>query len=72
MKKKDSVIIEIEDSGSGIPKEGIDDVFEPLFTTKQQGTGLGLASVRSIINAHGGTISVTSPPTIFKIILPKK
>ena len=69
--KKDSVIIEIEDSGSGIPKEGIDDVFEPLFTTKQQGTGLGLASVRSIINAHGGTISVTSPPTIFKIILPK-
>ncbi|QLH06846.1 sensor histidine kinase [Nitrosopumilus ureiphilus] len=69
--KNDSIIIEIEDSGSGIPKDKVDDIFEPLFTTKQQGTGLGLASVKSIIEAHRGSISVTSPPTIFMIELPK-
>ena len=70
--KNDSVILNIIDSGSGIPKDKIDYIFEPLFTTKQQGTGLGLASVKSIIGAHGGTISVNSPPTTFTIKLPKK
>jgi len=65
------VIITVEDSGPGIPKNKLDEIFEPLYTTKQQGTGLGLASVKSIINAHSGTISVTTPPTIFTISLPK-
>lgn len=68
--KQDSVIIQVQDSGKGISKENMPKVFEPLYTTKQHGTGLGLASVESIIRAHGGTISVTSPPTIFTIILP--
>ncbi len=71
IEKNNSIIIKIEDSGQGISKDTINDVFEPLFTTKQQGTGLGLVSVKSIINAHGGKISVTSPPTIFTITLPK-
>jgi len=65
------IIIQVQDSGKGIPEENLDRVFEPLFTTKQQGTGLGLASVKSIIDAHGGTISVTSPPSIFTMRLPK-
>ena len=52
--------------------KNIGKIFDPLFTTKQQGTGLGLVSVKSIIEAHGGKISVTSPPTIFTITLPKK
>jgi len=65
------IIIQIQDSGEGISKEEIDNIFDPLFTTKQNGTGLGLASVKSIIKSHGGTISVTSPPTIFTITLPK-
>ena len=65
------MILEIEDSGTGISKKDISKVFEPLFTTKQTGTGLGLASVISIINSHGGTISVISSPTIFTITLPK-
>ena len=69
--KDDTILIQVKDSGKGIPKENLDKIFEPLFTTKQQGTGLGLASVKSIIDAHGGIISVTSPPTIFTITLPK-
>ncbi len=67
----DKIQIDFEDSGDGIPKENLDVLFDPLFTTKQTGTGLGLVSVKKIIESHGGTISVTSPPTIFKITLPK-
>ena len=68
---KDGIIIQVKDSGKGIPKQNLDSLFEPLFTTKQQGTGLGLASVKSILESHGGIISVTSPPTVFTITLPK-
>lgn len=69
--EKDEVIIQVKDSGKGIPKEDLDKIFEPLFTTKQTGTGLGLAGVKLVIEAHGGIISVTSPPTVFTITLPK-
>jgi len=65
------LIIQIKDTGKGISSDILDKVFEPLFTTKQAGTGLGLISVKSIIELHGGFISVTSPPTIFTITLPK-
>lgn len=68
--EKDLAIVEFEDSGDGISKENTSRIFEPLFTTKQQGTGLGLSSVRAIIESHGGTISVKSPPTVFRISLP--
>ncbi|BDQ30665.1 MAG: PAS domain-containing protein [Nitrosopumilus sp.] len=70
--KGENIVIKIKDSGKGIPSDIIEEIFEPLFTTKQQGTGLGLASVKSIINGHGGKIFVTSPPTVFTIIIPKK
>ncbi len=69
--EKNNLIIEFEDSGEGISKDNLDKIFEPLFTTKQQGTGLGLASVKSIIEAHGGMITVTSTPTIFTLTLPE-
>nr|AIF12633.1 histidine kinase [uncultured marine thaumarchaeote KM3_56_F06] len=62
----------IQDNGPGIPEEEMDKIFEPLFTTKQEGTGLGLVSCRSIIEQHGGTISVKNHPTTFKIILPNE
>ena len=65
------IIVEIEDSGPGIPDEIKDKIFEPLFTTKQQGTGLGLASCKNIIEMHGGVISVKNNPTTFSIYLPK-
>lgn len=70
-KKPDSVIIEIADSGAGIPQECIDRIFDPLFTTKQKGTGLGLTSSKNIIEQHGGKISVKNTPTTFTIILPQ-
>ena len=65
------IIIEIEDSGSGVPQELMTKIFEPLFTTKQRGTGLGLASCKRIVEQHGGSISVKTKPSIFSIKLPK-
>lgn len=69
--EEENLTIEFEDSGIGIPSENIDKLFTPLFTTKSKGTGLGLSSVRDIVKAHGGSISVRSPPTIFTLTLPQ-
>ena len=68
--KDDKVIIQIEDSGPGISEEILEKIFEPLYTTKQEGTGLGLASCKSIIEQHHGKISVKNNPTQFTIELP--
>jgi len=65
-----NAVIEIEDSGSGIPKDVLNDIFKPLVTTKQKGTGLGLASCKNIIEQHGGSISFQNNPTIFTVIIP--
>lgn len=51
-----------EDTGEGIPRENIDKLFDPFFSTKKKGTGLGLAIVKSIIEGHGGEIEVESEP----------
>jgi len=67
----DEIIIQVKYSGNGIQKENLNKIFEPLFTTKHTGTGLGLSSVKAIVESHGGIISVISPPTIFTITLPK-
>ena len=71
IENKDDVLIEVEDSGPGIKPENMDRIFEPLFTTKQTGTGLGLASCNSIITKHGGTLSVRNNPTVFVVKLLK-
>ena len=68
---KNSVTVEIEDSGPGINQDDIDKIFEPLFTTKATGTGLGLPSCKNIIERHHGVISVKNNPTKFIIKLPK-
>jgi len=68
---KDTVI-QIIDSGPGIPPEVMSRIFEPLFTTKEEGTGLGLSSCKSIVERHQGTIMVSNNPTTFTITLPKK
>ena len=62
--------IQIKDSGPGISEENLDKVFEPMFTTKTTGTGLGLVICKSIIEQHGGTISVSNKPTTFTISIP--
>lgn len=55
-----SIIIEISDNGCGIPEEYLPTIFEPFVTHKKDGTGLGLAITKNIIDAHGGTIQVSS------------
>ena len=55
-------VVTIADHGPGIPEDVRQRIFEPYFTTKQDGTGLGLALVRQTIDAHRGTISVTETP----------
>jgi signal transduction histidine kinase len=52
--------LRIEDNGPGIPPENLARVFEPLFTTKRQGTGLGLPTVKQIVEQHGGGIALES------------
>ncbi len=65
--------IELTDDGGGIPKEKIARIFTPFYTTKEAGSGLGLAFVHRIVRDHGGNISVTSSKgkgTTFVITLP--
>jgi len=57
-----SVEVRIVDDGPGIAKESREDVFRPFFTTKQKGTGLGLALVKKTVDAHGGTIAIEETP----------
>lgn len=67
--------IRISDSGAGITPDNMRRLFEPFFTTKQNGTGLGLAVTRRIIEEHNGTIQVESQPgkgTTFTVQLPMK
>ena len=64
-------LIKIQDSGPGILDDDLPKIFEPLFTTKQQGTGLGLVSCKKIIEEHKGDIWVERNPTVFVIKIPK-
>ena len=69
-KNNTNLVIELEDSGQGIPANMLHKIFDPLFTTKQEGTGLGLSTCKNIIEQHKGTISAVNSPTIFTIVLP--
>lgn len=68
-----NVVFRISDTGCGIDKAVADRIFNPFFTTKEKGTGLGLALVHRIVTSHSGTIKVDSGEkgTAFTITLPK-
>ena len=70
---KEKIVIKIRDNGPGMSSDIISQIFEPLFTTKQTGTGLGLTSCKTIIEQHGGHIGVESAPgkgTTFTVTIP--
>jgi len=58
--KPNMLIVQVRDTGKGIPEKDLVKIFNPFYTTREQGTGLGLAIVRRIVELHGGTISVQS------------
>ncbi|MCA1613932.1 MAG: ATP-binding protein, partial [Acidobacteria bacterium] len=65
--------VEIADTGGGMTEEQLESVFEPFYTTKSQGLGLGMAYARKVIEQHGGAISVESSPgagTTIRVDLP--
>jgi len=69
------VEISVIDRGSGIKSEHLENIFNPFFTTKSDGVGLGLAIVSKIVDEHNGTISIESEPgngSIFRLYLPVK
>jgi len=66
-------IILVKDTGRGISPEALPKIFKPFFTTRKEGTGLGLSLAKGIVESHGGTIDAFSSPglgTQFRIRIP--
>jgi signal transduction histidine kinase len=71
--RRDMVTLEVRDEGAGIPPDQLESIFHPFFTTKEQGTGLGLSLVHQMVVEHGGEITVESQVgqgTVFRVLLP--
>jgi len=69
--ENDFIKIEIENTGPNIPEKDLDIIFKPLYTTKMEGTGLGLSGCKNIIQSHMGTITVSNDPVKFTMKIPK-
>jgi PAS domain S-box-containing protein len=75
LEEQPAVAISVSDTGKGIPPENMDKIFEPLFTTKPRGIGLGLAVCKKLVEANGGRIEVQSEPgqgSVFIVYLPAR
>jgi PAS domain S-box-containing protein len=73
MQRDKECVLEVRDSGPGVPADLRDRIFEPFFTTKARGGGLGLPIARRTAELHGGTLTLTSPPdggAVFTLTLP--
>ena len=73
--EKEDAVIRVTDTGCGIPSEQLEKIFEPLFSTKSFGVGLGLPIIRQIVDGHGGRVNVQSEPgqgTTFTLWLPAR
>jgi signal transduction histidine kinase len=72
-KREGSASVDVTDTGVGIPEENLAKLFQPLFTTKSKGQGLGLPVCKRLVEAHGGSIKVKSKVgegTTFTVNLP--
>nr|WP_251009630.1 MULTISPECIES: ATP-binding protein [unclassified Bacillus (in: firmicutes)] len=70
----ESVMVTIRDKGCGIPESRLKRLFEPFYSTKEKGTGLGLLTCKRIIDLHQGSIDIESQPgegTLIRIVLPR-
>ena len=73
--EESTVKVDVRDEGVGIPPEDFDKVFDPFYTTKERGIGLGLSVAHQIVKTHGGTIKLFRNPSAgmtFRIVLPIK
>ena len=70
---KKAVLLEISDTGGGIPRENMEEIFSPFFSTRLRGLGLGLPIAKKIIQAHKGSLEILSEAgsgTTYRIVLP--
>lgn len=73
-KVDDELVIRLQDNGKGMSQSQVNNIFTPFFTTRSQGTGLGLAAVAAVMRAHQGRVSVQSEPgqgSCFSLFLPR-
>ena len=68
---KSEIKITFENSGPNISADELSRIFDPLYTTKLEGTGLGLSSCKNIVEQHNGKISASTNPVMFSITIPR-